>query len=150
MDHPERIQVFIQALLEEELMAFFGRWKVGASSSRRCPIGLPERLWQAALAHLGDRDDHGAAAAGPRPAERADFELAFQGRFAQGYGEAHPKAVAILERDWDRMLTFHRFPRGHWKHLRTINVVEFPFAAVRLQRDAAKRSKRVSGATALI
>lgn len=73
VDHPERIQVFIQALLEGELMAFFWRWKVGASSGRRCPIGLPEWLRHAALAHLGDRDDHGAVAAGL--GRRSDWRL---------------------------------------------------------------------------
>jgi transposase-like protein len=58
--------------------------------------------------------------------------------------------VETLERDWDRMVTFYRFPREHWKHLRTTNVVESPFAAVRLRTDAAKRYKQVANATALI
>src|SRR6058998_3630793 len=40
--------------------------------------------------------------------------------------------------------------RRHWKHLRTTNVVESPFAAVRLRTDAAKRFKKVANATALI
>ncbi len=60
-------------------------------------------------------------------------------QFATRYGRAYPKAVEVLERDWDRMVTFYRFPREHWKHLRTTNVVESPFAAVRLRTDAAKR-----------
>ncbi|MBI2555190.1 MAG: IS256 family transposase [Candidatus Rokubacteria bacterium] len=66
------------------------------------------------------------------------------------YGRAYPKAAESLERDWERMVTFYRFPREHWKHLRTTNVVESPFAAVRLRTDAAKRYKRVANATALI
>ncbi len=71
-------------------------------------------------------------------------------QFATRYGRAYPKAVEVLNRDWDRMVTFYRFPREHWKHLRTTNVVESPFAAVRLRTDAAKRYKRVANATALI
>ncbi len=71
-------------------------------------------------------------------------------QFAARYGRAYPKAVEVLERDWERMVTFYRFPREHWKHLRTTNVVESPFAAVRLRTDAAKRYKRVANATALI
>jgi putative transposase len=39
------------------------------------------------------------------------------------------------------MVTFYRFPREHWEHLRTTNVVESPFTAVRLRTDAAKRYK---------
>ena len=42
------------------------------------------------------------------------------------------------------------FPEDHWKHLRTTNVGESPFAAVRLKTTAAKRFKRGESATALI
>ena len=55
-----------------------------------------------------------------------------------------------LERDWERMVTFYRFPKEHWKHLRTTNPVESPFAALRLRTDAAKRYKKVENATAVI
>ena len=48
------------------------------------------------------------------------------------------------------MTAFFDFPAAHWTHLRTTNVVESPFAAVRLRTSAAKRFKRVEGATALI
>jgi transposase-like protein len=71
-------------------------------------------------------------------------------QFRARYAKLYPKAVEALERDWERMVTFYRFPREHWKHLRTTNVVESPFASVRLRTDAAKRYKRVAGATALI
>lgn len=40
------------------------------------------------------------------------------------------------------MLTYYAFPKQHWRHLRTTNVVESPFAAVRLRTSAAKRLKR--------
>jgi transposase-like protein len=52
--------------------------------------------------------------------------------------------------DWERLVTFYQFPREHWSHLRTTNVVESPFATVRLRTTAAKRFKRVENATALI
>ena len=55
-----------------------------------------------------------------------------------------------LERDWDRMVTFYDFPKEHWKHLRTTNVVESPFASVRLRTNAVRRFKKVRNATALI
>jgi putative transposase len=35
-----------------------------------------------------------------------------------------------LDDDWERMMTFYGFPKEHWQHLRTTNVVESPFAAV--------------------
>ena len=70
--------------------------------------------------------------------------------FGKRYGPWYPKAVTVLEDDWDRMVTFYDFPAAHWKHLRTTNVVESPFASVRLRTSAVKRSKRVDSATALI
>ena len=60
--------------------------------------------------------------------------------FGKRYGPWYPKAVTVLEDDWDRMVTFYDFPEAHWKHLRTTNVVESPFASgtaphVRQQND---------------
>lgn len=66
------------------------------------------------------------------------------------YARVHPKAVERLERDWERMVSFYNFPEAHWKHLRTTNIIESPFAAVRLRTGAAKRFKRVENASALI
>lgn len=70
--------------------------------------------------------------------------------FRKRYKPWYPKAVETLEDDWDRMITFFRFPESHCKHLRTTNVVESPFASVRLRTGAAKRYTRVEHATALI
>lgn len=70
--------------------------------------------------------------------------------FARTYERLFPKAVACLERDWERMVAYYAFPAEHWKHLRTTNVIESPFAAVRLRTSAAKRYKKVENATALI
>ena len=55
-----------------------------------------------------------------------------------------------LDRDWVRMVAFYQFPKDHWKHLRTTNPIESPFAAVRLRTTAAKRFKKVANATAVI
>jgi putative transposase len=62
----------------------------------------------------------------------------------------YQRAAATLERDWDRMVTFYNFPKEHWRHLRTTNPVESPFAGLRLRTDAAKRYKKVDNATAVI
>jgi putative transposase len=55
-----------------------------------------------------------------------------------------------LDHDWARLVTFYQFPKAHWKHLRTTNPIESPFAAVRLRTGAAKRYKKVENATAVI
>jgi putative transposase len=62
----------------------------------------------------------------------------------------YPEAATCLETDWERLMTFYRFPQPHWQHLRTTNPVESPFAAARLRTDAAKRFKVVRNATAVI
>jgi len=59
-------------------------------------------------------------------------------------------AGELLDQDWERLVTYYRFPLEHWKHLRTTNPVESPFAAVRLRTTAAKRYKKVEHATAVI
>jgi putative transposase len=64
--------------------------------------------------------------------------------------ESYRSAGETLLRDWERMVTFYQFPKEHWKHLRTTNVVESPFAALRLRTDAAKRYKKVENATVVI
>jgi putative transposase len=72
-------------------------------------------------------------------------------QFLKWCQEGHyQRAAETLERDWDRMLTFFSFPKEHWKHLRTTNPVESPFASLRLRTDAAKRYKKVNNATAVI
>jgi transposase-like protein len=71
-------------------------------------------------------------------------------RFHRAYRLRFPKACDRLDRDWARMLTYYQFPKEHWCHLRTTNVVESPFAAVRLRTSAAKRFKKVERAEAMI
>lgn len=70
--------------------------------------------------------------------------------FVRQYRVRYPKAVARLEADWDRLVTYYAFPEPHWVHLRTTNVIESPFAAVRLRTTAAKRFVRTERATAII
>ena len=74
--------------------------------------------------------------------------------FAAQYEVKHPKAVASLQRDEQTLLTFFNFPAEHWKHLRTSNVVESPFATVRLRQRITKgpgsRSKGVAMAFKLL
>ena len=68
-------------------------------------------------------------------------------RFADEYGAKYPKAVATLEQDAEQLLTFFDFPAEHWKHLRTSNVIESPFATVRLRKRVTKGAgSRTQGA----
>lgn len=62
----------------------------------------------------------------------------------------YERAAACLEDDLDRCLTFYRFPEAHWSHLRTTNVIESPFASVRLRTNAAKRFKKTKSGVCLV
>lgn len=62
----------------------------------------------------------------------------------------YDRAASCLEDDLDRCLTFYQFPEAHWSHLRTTNVVESPFASVRLRTNAAKRFKKTKSGVYLV
>jgi transposase-like protein len=59
-------------------------------------------------------------------------------QFIAEYEAKYPKAIASLCRDQDKLLTLFDFPAEHWRHLRTTNVVESPFATVRLRQRVTK------------
>jgi len=81
--------------------------------------------------------------------EKAARKLA--GRLAADLRAAgYDRAADCLKEDLDRCLTFYRFPEAHWSHLRTTNVVESPFASVRLRTNAAKRFKKTKSGVYLV
>jgi putative transposase len=68
---------------------------------------------------------------------RAEAEAGIEA-FAAEYDAKYPKAVASLRRDQAQLLTFYDFPAEHWRHLRTTNIIESPFATVRLRQRVTK------------
>jgi putative transposase len=101
---------------------------------------LPKRIRHEAGEHLKKI---------PYAATRGECER-FRDEFVRRYRQWYPQAVEKLMSDWDRMVAFYEFPEQHWKHIRTSNVVESPFSAIRVRTDAARRYKNVANATALI
>ncbi|NJN37003.1 MAG: IS256 family transposase [Nitrospiraceae bacterium] len=71
-------------------------------------------------------------------AECRDHAEEAMAAFVAKYEPKYPKAVASLLRDEPCLLTFFDFPAEHWKHLRTSNIVESPFATVRLRQKVTK------------
>jgi transposase-like protein len=68
---------------------------------------------------------------------RAEAEAGMDA-FAAEYDAKYPKAVTSLRRDQAQLLTFYDFPAEHWRHLRTTNIIESPFATVRLRQRVTK------------
>src|SRR5918995_7094609 len=88
---------------------------------------LPKRLHgdaKAALAEIYGAETRAAA---------IDAAAEFARQFA-----AYPKATAKITADLDVLLTFYDYPAEHHKHLRTTNVIESPFATVRLRQRVTK------------
>lgn len=133
-----------------------GHLGIWAALAEQQPTAAEQRCWNHRILNVLDAipKKHQAEAqallrAMPYAETRADCER-LRDQFSRRYRALAPKAVERLTHDWERLVTFYQFPQEHWRHLRTTNVVESPFAAVRLRTTAGKRYKRVESATALI
>ena len=145
-----------RGLGEPKLLVSDGNSGIWAAAREVWPGAREQRCWNHKVCNVLDRlpkREQSAAKAllrkvayAPGRNEAMKARRAFEDR----YGSWYPKAVEVLEADWDRMVTFYDFPEAHWRHLRTTNVAESPFASVRLRTSAVKRFKRVERATALI
>ena len=108
------------------------------------PETREQRCWVHRIANVLDKLPkrlHAKAKAALHEIMRAENRKAAQQamkRFARDYGAKYPKAVASLRRDEAEPLTFFDFPADHWVHLRTGNVIESPFATVRLRQRVTK------------
>jgi transposase-like protein len=58
-------------------------------------------------------------------------------KFAQEFGTKWPKAVAIVD-EKEMLLAYYDYPAEHWRHFRTTNLIESPFAVVRARTDLTK------------
>lgn len=138
------------------LIAADGNMGIWAAVDQVWPESKQQRCWNHKIINVLDKISKRSQAEArallvqiPYANTRQDAEK-LKKRFAARYRRQFPNAVDALERDWDRMITFYDLPKEHWKHLRTTNIVESPFASVRLRTNAAKRHKKVANATALI
>jgi putative transposase len=133
-----------------------GHLGIWAALGEQQPAAAEQRCWNHRITNVLDAlpAKHQAEArtllcAMPYAESQATCER-LRTQFAKRYAQLAPKAVERLTHDWERLVTFYQFPREHWRHLRTTNIVESPFAAVRLRTTAAKRFKKVDSATAMI
>jgi transposase-like protein len=145
-----------RGLSAPQLVIADGHLGIWAALAQVWPAAAEQRCWNHKLVNVLDtlpKKEQAAARrllkAIPYAPTRAEATRQREA-FAKRYRRWYPKAVEALEDDWERLVTFYEFPEPHWKHLRTSNVIESPFAAVRLRTSAAKRFKKVANATALI
>jgi transposase-like protein len=133
-----------------------GHLGIWAALGELHPAGAEQRCWNHKIvnvlnalpkkeqAEAGERLSAMMYAKGRSASERKRDE------FILRFKKTDPKACATLTRDWERLVTFFDYPQEHWIHLRTTNIVESPFNAVRLRTDASRRFKKVENAEAMI
>ena len=138
------------------LLCADGNAAIWAAAGQVWPETVEQRCWNHKMVNVLDRlpkREHREARELLRAVAYALTRakaVAARKAFAKRFRPWYPQAVEVLEDDWDRMVTFYDFPEAHWQHLRTTNVIESPFASVRLRTTAARRFNRVDSATALI
>jgi putative transposase len=71
-------------------------------------------------------------------------------KLAQELSKQYPKAAACLREDVARLTAYYDFPKPHWKHLRTTNVIESNFDSVRSRTNVCKRMRSAESATYLV
>jgi putative transposase len=121
------------------------------------PEAEEQRCWNHKIINVLDKLPQRQQAAGtallrqiPAAPTRREAERRRDQFMAWCEQHGYTDAAKCVTTDWERLVTFYRFPQPHWQHLRTSNPVESPFAAARLRTDAAKRFKLVKNATAVI
>jgi hypothetical protein len=90
----------------------------------------------------GHKGDHGGRGQGPRREGLKEFEGEF--------GSKWPKAVEKITSDQEALLAYYDFPSEHWRHLRTTNPIESPFATVRTRTDLTKEPGSREAGVAMI
>lgn len=133
-----------------------GHLGIWAALGELHPEGREQRCWNHKICNVLDKlpkKEQPAAKQLLRSMSYADTQGECEhqrDRFVSRYRKNHPKAAECLLRDWDRMVTLYDFPKEHWVHLRTTNIVESPFDMIRLRTNATRRFKRVDNAAAMI
>ena len=80
---------------------------------------------------------------------RSQAELMIE-KLARELSKQYPKAAACLREDATRMTAYFDFPKPHWKHLRTTNIIESNFDNVRSRTNVCKRLRQPESATYLV
>jgi putative transposase len=83
-------------------------------------------------------------------AKSKEQALGLRRAFIARYGQAYPAAVKSLNEAGDMLFSYFDFPEPHWKSIKSTNVIESMFAAVKLRTDAARRIRTRTSALYLV
>ena len=68
---------------------------------------------------------------------RMDANVSFD-VFIEEFDAKYPRAVDSLRNHRQELMTFYNYPAEHWCHVRSTNIIESPFATVRLRTNKTK------------
>lgn len=69
--------------------------------------------------------------------DKAHARLAVEA-FSEEFGFKWPRAAERITKDEEALLCYYDYPAEHWRHLRTTNPIESPFACVRARTKLTK------------
>jgi transposase-like protein len=127
-----------------------GIWK---AFSAVFPRAKQQRCWLHKLRNVEDKlPEKHRSTIHPRLLEimHADSQAQAQRlteKLARELVRQYPKAAACLRDDAGRMTAYYTFPKAHWKHLRTTNIIESNFDVVRSRTNVCKRLRQPESAT---
>jgi transposase-like protein len=70
--------------------------------------------------------------------------------FIEEFDAKYPKAVDSLRNHRQELMEFYNYPAEHWCHLRSTNIVESPFATVRLRTNKTKGCGSVTATLTMV
>jgi len=130
-----------------------GIWK---AFSAAYPRAKQQRCWLHKMRNVEDKlPEKHRKAIHPRLLEIMNAESRPQAerlieKLARELNRQYPKAAKCLREDVARMTAYYDFPKPHWKHLRTTNIIESNFDPVRSRTNVCKRLRTASSATYLV
>ena len=148
--------LILRGLRMPQLSVADGHLGIWAALAELHPAGREQRCWNHKICNVLDKlpkKEQATAKQLLRTMSYADTQNECEkhrDRFVSRYRKEYPKAAETLMKDWGRLVSFYDFPKEHWVHLRTTNIVESPFDMIRLRTNAARRFKRVDNASAMI
>jgi putative transposase len=146
---------------EKELLAIEEGYRESAESWRDVfrdafPTTRRQRCWVHKMRNILDKvpqtayDEILQALREIYHASSKDQALGLVKAFVAHYGHRYPKAVACLQESLDVLFSYFHFPRQHWKSIKSTNVIESLFSAVKLRTDAARRIPKRESALFLV
>ena len=130
-----------------------GIWK---AFSAVFPRAKQQRCWLHKIRNAEDKVPekhramiHARLAEAMMAPSRAQAERLLE-KLARELARQYPKAAACLRDDVARLTAYDDFPRPHWKHSRTTNVIESNFDPVRSRTNVCKRMRNAESAKYLV